>query len=134
MHEEMTSMLAYHENVDEENREEPSLSRSTTFRQRYLAFTLGQGHHSLRGVLTVLIPSFIRDRFLPKNESKTQPTVWLDGLRGWAAFVVFFHHTHYLLLDSKDRWGLRSDERQWSRLPIVHIIFLGHTAISVFSS
>jgi len=66
------------------------------------------------------------------TQKKVHATAWLDGLRGWAAFNVFFHHAHYLLFASEEGWGVNDGARQWWRLPIVHTLFGGHTAVSVF--
>jgi len=82
---------------------------------------------------TFLLPSFITSHFgADEKPSIVHSTAWLDGLRGWAAVVVFFHHTHYLFFNSNDGWHFNEKAVQLWRLPVIHSVFMGHTAVSVF--
>jgi len=124
-------MVDYQDTINEDDvlRSAPAYSNILTTRH-YLRLAIDCAHSTLM----FLLPSFISDRFGRdrKAAKPPHPTAFLDGLRGWAASVIFFHHTHYFFFNSKNGWGLRDDENQWWRLPVIHMMFLGHPVISIF--
>lgn len=79
-----------------------------------------------------LKPSFL-DR--TTNAKPPHPTVWLDGLRGFAAFFVFVYHFQHLF-HTKYLLGYASNEGKddhWLiQLPIIRLIFTGGPMVSVF--
>lgn len=62
-------------------------------------------------------------------------TAWLDGLRGFAAFLVYWHHHHLWAHDDsilENAFGY-DDKRYFAQLPIIRTFFSGgHLAVAVF--
>ncbi|KAH8726386.1 acyltransferase family-domain-containing protein [Phaeosphaeriaceae sp. PMI808] len=84
----------------------------------------------------------IRPEFLtlgPKNQkSSIRRTTWLDGLRGFAAFLVYLHHNQLWAHGNKGNTvfenGFGFEKRYYfSALPFVRLLFSGgHFAVSIF--
>lgn len=72
------------------------------------------------------------------NYSRAPPptlhsTSWLDGLRGVAAFFVFFHHSSHIWLPGlRAGWGSGPDAYHTMQLPILRIITSGGAMVSIF--
>jgi peptidoglycan/LPS O-acetylase OafA/YrhL len=67
--------------------------------------------------------------------SHSRPTAWLDGLRGFAAFLVYWHH-HELWAHSteifENAWGWKGNF-YFVQVPIIRTFFNGgHFSVSIF--
>lgn len=85
----------------------------------------------------------VRPEFLTLRQSKTssqklRPTAWLDGLRGFAAFLVYLHHNQLWAHGLKGNLILENafgfeGKHYFAALPFVRIFFSGgHFAVSIF--
>lgn len=97
----------------------------------------------IKAIYAVLTPSFMHysvgkrqrpaDLGVPQSPSSTFSTDWLDGMRGVAAFIVFFYHfassTHSGL---KISYGTPQEHPSVFQLPIVRIIHQGQLMVPVF--
>ncbi|KAK2067115.1 hypothetical protein P8C59_000876 [Phyllachora maydis] len=73
------------------------------------------------------------------SRTPTRPTAYLDGLRGFAALVVYWHHHQLWAHEAMSRDGLLENawghhgERHFATLPIVRNVFTGgHFAVATF--
>ncbi|KAB8338769.1 hypothetical protein FH972_021714 [Carpinus fangiana] len=84
----------------------------------------------------ILLPSFLADRFNGKQDkapAKLRPTAFLDGMRGLAAWFVF--NTHLSSVISKttgSAWGHDPSTYHFLQLPIVRLIYGGHSSVCMF--
>jgi peptidoglycan/LPS O-acetylase OafA/YrhL len=97
----------------------------------------------LRGFLWILLPTWMQQIFQKSNQSKTQPihpTLWLDGLRGYAALTVTLMHYSF-----REQWwanpysfgSLEADDdplrwRSFLQLPIVRLWESGSFSVTIF--
>lgn len=88
-------------------------------------------------VLQSLRPSFLTRS--PARTTRLRRTAWLDGLRGFAAFLVYVQHNELWAHEGDDSerkmqssYGYRG-ERWFCTLPIVRVFFTGgHLAVAIF--
>lgn len=82
-----------------------------------------------------LLPSFIASRLSPHHE-RTQgrlgPTAYLDGMRGLAAFIVFFCHYFYSSFIIADGWGSNNENYDLFKLPFLRLVYAGPPMVAVF--
>lgn len=72
-------------------------------------------------MLQPILPSFWKRGGLKRHQKVSNlPTAYLDGLRGWAAFLVVFYHSG------------KADNRPWLQLPFIHILDAGHSCVTIF--
>jgi peptidoglycan/LPS O-acetylase OafA/YrhL len=86
----------------------------------------------VRPSLGILKPSFL-DR--NADSRPAQPTAWLDGLRGVAAFFVFLYHFQHLFHNNFYMgYGANNGKNDYwlIQLPIIRLIFTGGPMVSVF--
>ncbi|KAI0128872.1 acyltransferase family-domain-containing protein [Xylariales sp. AK1849] len=93
--------------------------------------------------LIFLIPSFItsipqvsRGLGLASLNTTTKPlgpTAYLDGLRGYAAIIVYVYHWSYLWFPFlRKGWGTKNAENLLMQRPIVRVLHSGRASVSVF--
>jgi peptidoglycan/LPS O-acetylase OafA/YrhL len=96
-------------------------------------------HHSrqyksiIRAALFSLLPSFVQSRYVkPEHPRRLHKTSFLDGLRGFAAFIVFVYHT----VSADAAWLLPAygmgDINCFMQLPGFRIIFSGPAMVHIF--
>jgi peptidoglycan/LPS O-acetylase OafA/YrhL len=98
------------------------------------ASTATSGSHSW---VDVFKPSLFSRRSAPRKQ--LGPTAWLDGLRGFAAFLVYWHHHHLWARDNQhidkvleNAFGYEGNH-YFITLPFVrHFFSGGHFAVSIF--
>jgi len=74
-----------------------------------------------QAMLQPILPTFWKRGGLNRNQKvSNSPTAYLDGLRGWAAFLVVFYHSG------------KADNRPWLQLPLIHILDAGHSCVTIF--
>ena len=90
-----------------------------------------------RWSLDAIRPQFRTSRAGGPNK-RLRPTAWLDGLRGFAAFLVYFHHnqlwSHGLQANTmfENAFGFEG-KHYFAALPFVRHFFTGgHFAVSIF--
>lgn len=93
------------------------------------------GHHTTTKILDVLRPSI----FTQANQKALNSTSWLDGLRGFAAFLVYWqHHQGWAHVGSNTNTILETafgykDQYFFACLPGIRLFFTGgHLAVSIF--
>ncbi|KAI5242359.1 hypothetical protein E4T43_04826 [Aureobasidium subglaciale] len=88
-----------------------------------------------RKCLHFLLPSFLHSgspRYTYLNTAKPlQPTAWIDGMRGIAAFLVFVYHLAYSTHDVNTAW-LADGKRDFLRLPLLRFFHHGPFMVSIF--
>ncbi|KAL9025319.1 MAG: hypothetical protein Q9196_005833 [Gyalolechia fulgens] len=76
-----------------------------------------------------LLPAWCRTSPPPQIHA----TSWLDGLRGTAALIVFFHHSSQVWLPGlRPGWGSNPDAYHVMQLPILRIGFSGGAMVAIF--
>lgn len=74
----------------------------------------------------------------PKKKPTVRPTAWLDGLRGFAAFLVYWHHNMLWSHGGKGNFIFENafgyeGRHYFATLPFVRIFFSGgHFAVAIF--
>ncbi|KAK3373349.1 acyltransferase [Lasiosphaeria ovina] len=91
-----------------------------------------------------LIPSFVQARISRDHRrlsssraaaaapERLGPTAYLDGMRGLAAFFVFFCHYFYTCFHIAGGWGDDGDRFWFLRLPFVRLVYSGPPMVCVF--
>ncbi|CZT12500.1 uncharacterized protein RCO7_07682 [Rhynchosporium graminicola] len=90
-----------------------------------------------KSVLVFFIPSFVVARYTDKTldpPAKIQPTAYLNGLRGIAAFCVWSQHFMTEYYSSKFQWGYQSrPEDVWFlQWPFVRVLHSGLFMVTIF--
>ncbi|KAL6711698.1 hypothetical protein ACN47E_004632 [Coniothyrium glycines] len=91
-----------------------------------------------RWSLDAVRPEFTLLRQNTPNAQKLRPTAWLDGLRGFAALLVYFHHNQLWSHGQKgslvyeNAFGYQG-RYYFAALPFVRLFFSGgHFAVAIF--
>lgn len=81
-----------------------------------------------------LLPSFISSRFSHERPGphRLGPTAYLDGMRGLAAFIVFFCHYFYTSFIIADGWGSNDANYDILKLPFLRLIYAGPPMVAIF--
>ncbi|KAJ5061029.1 acyltransferase 3 [Bipolaris maydis] len=87
-----------------------------------------------RRIVRNLLPSFLFHNSTAVRD-EIRPTDFLDGMRGYAAFIVycchFFMPTHPQATRGFN--GYNDDQDYWlTQLPIIRLIYSGHVSVSLF--
>ncbi|KAH7376112.1 acyltransferase family-domain-containing protein [Plectosphaerella cucumerina] len=80
------------------------------------------------------LPSFLHSR-LTRQQGRTEkliPTSYLDGMRGLAAFVVFFCHYFYQAFIIAEGYGSAPTNNHILKLPIIRLFYQGPPAVCLF--
>lgn len=92
-------------------------------------------YHAARWTLDILRPSF----FTKSPRKELHATAWLDGLRGFAAFLVYWqHHQGWARVgitasDAMETAFGYNDQYYFAQLPGIRLLFTGgHIAVSCF--
>ncbi|CAO2652296.1 Nn.00g005790.m01.CDS01 [Neocucurbitaria sp. VM-36] len=91
-----------------------------------------------RWSLDVVRPEFLSLRPGSPKKKPVRPTAWLDGLRGFAAFLVYIHHNSLWSHDGKGNFILETSfgyegRHYFAALPFVRLFFSGgHFAVAIF--
>ncbi|KAH7371586.1 acyltransferase-like protein [Pyrenochaeta sp. MPI-SDFR-AT-0127] len=93
---------------------------------------------SARWSFDCIRPEFMSLRPGSPTKKPTRPTAWLDGLRGFAAFLVYIHHNQLWAHGGKgnlvyeNAFGYEG-RHYFAALPFVRLFFSGgHFAVSIF--
>ncbi|KAI1000562.1 hypothetical protein K3495_g7629 [Podosphaera aphanis] len=125
-----------------EKEEQESLSKSPELPKYSLAHFQSTQLHLVGRALQVSkwIWELVRPAFLtPGHRRKLGPTAYLDGLRGWAAFMVYWQHNQVWAHVSmspdnilENAWGW-DDNYYFCTFPFIRSFFTGgHCAVAVF--
>lgn len=81
-----------------------------------------------------LLPSFISSRISHERPGphRLGPTAYLDGMRGLAAFIVFFCHYFYTSFNIADGWGSNGANYDILKLPFLRLIYAGPPMVAIF--
>ena len=92
-------------------------------------------HHAAKWSIDVLRPSI----FTKAPRKELSPTSWLDGLRGFAAFLVYWQHHQgwarvgIIANDLMETSFGYNDQYYFAALPGIRLFFTGgHIAVSIF--
>ncbi|CAN9214679.1 unnamed protein product [Alternaria alternata] len=102
-----------------------------------LSPTIWKPVRTARWSLNIVRPEFLNLRSNTKSSS-TRPTAWLDGLRGFAAFLVYLHHNQLWSHGGKGNLVFENsfgyEGRYYSAaFPFVRLFFSGgHFAVAIF--
>ncbi|KAL6718621.1 hypothetical protein ACLMJK_002855 [Lecanora helva] len=98
-------------------------------------------YHQLRKLGTDLIHSLYPSNTMARSHDQLRPTAYLDGLRGFAALLVYWHHHQLWAHEAaspnqsqilENAFGYEN-QYHFACLPIVRIFFTGgHLAVTVF--
>jgi peptidoglycan/LPS O-acetylase OafA/YrhL len=87
-----------------------------------------------RRVARILVPSFLSHNS-PAPRDEKRPTDFLDGMRGYAAFTVFFSH-FFMPTHPRGTMGFGGNKGvgdYWpTQLPILRLVYSGHVSVSLF--
>ncbi|KAH8671368.1 acyltransferase [Xylariales sp. PMI_506] len=78
-----------------------------------------------------LLPSFLHPHYRGKAE-RLGPTAYLDGMRGLAAFFVFFCHYFYSSFTIAEGWGHNQENYDIWKLPFIRLLFSGPSMVCLF--
>lgn len=87
-----------------------------------------------RRILRNLLPSFLFYNSTAARD-EIRPTDFLDGMRGYAAFIVYCCHFFMPTHPQANRGfnGYNSNEDYWlTQLPIIRLIYSGHVSVFLF--
>lgn len=81
-----------------------------------------------------LLPSFISSRLSHERTGphRLGPTAYLDGMRGLAAFIVFFCHYFYSSFIIADGWGSNNSNYDIFKLPFLRLVYAGPPMVAIF--
>lgn len=81
-----------------------------------------------------LLPSFISSRLSHERPGphRLGPTSYLDGMRGLAAFIVFFCHYFYTSFTIADGWGSNDANYDVLKLPFLRLMYAGPPMVAIF--
>lgn len=82
-----------------------------------------------------LLPSFVQSRLSRDHRLRTEklsPTAYLDGMRGLAAFFVFFCHYFYTCFVIVNGYGYGEDNYYMLQLPFIRLFYSGPPMVCVF--
>lgn len=81
-----------------------------------------------------LLPSFVSSRFShhERTPARLGPTAYLDGMRGLAAFIVFFCHYFYSSFVISEGWGSGDANYDIFKLPFLRLVYAGPPMVAVF--
>ncbi|KAH6681743.1 acyltransferase family-domain-containing protein [Halenospora varia] len=86
------------------------------------------------GFFLALFPSFLRAKDESKPKRRLYPTSYLDGLRGVAAFIVWFHHFVVIWAGFlMNGWGsLEEGSNHILQWPFIRIVYSGRGMVTIF--
>lgn len=92
-----------------------------------------QWRFSITRLAWFFVPSFLQgDRMLEQiRPAKLSPTSYLDGMRGVASFIVFFHHLALPCYNWERAWGAE-DRYDLILFPFIRLVHAGPAAVSLF--
>ncbi|KAF3761148.1 hypothetical protein M406DRAFT_229188, partial [Cryphonectria parasitica EP155] len=83
-----------------------------------------------------LLPSFVASRLSPGGAAaqtgRLSATAYLDGMRGLAAFIVFFCHYSYSSFAIADGWGSHEENYDLFKLPFLRLVWAGPPMVAIF--
>lgn len=81
-----------------------------------------------------LLPSFVSSRLSHERPGphRLGPTAYLDGMRGLAAFIVFFCHYFYTSFIIADGWGSNDANYDILKLPFLRLVYAGPPMVAIF--
>lgn len=87
--------------------------------------------------LLFLLPSFVSSRLshehrLHRAGERLSPTAYLDGMRGLAAFIVFFCHYFYTSMQIAEGWGSNGGNYYVFKLPFLRLVYAGPPMVAIF--
>lgn len=88
-------------------------------------------------VALFLLPSFVSSRLSHEHaprggDHRLSPTAYLDGMRGLAAFIVFFCHYFYTSLRIAEGWGSNDSNYEIWKLPFLRLVYAGPPMVAIF--
>ncbi|KAH7001113.1 acyltransferase family-domain-containing protein [Ilyonectria destructans] len=92
-----------------------------------------QWRFSITRLAWFLVPSFLQGEDMLKQirPAKLSPTSYLDGMRGVASFIVFFHHLALPCYNWERAWGAE-DNYDLILFPFIRLVHAGPAAVSLF--
>ncbi|KHO00246.1 Acyltransferase 3 [Metarhizium album ARSEF 1941] len=112
--------------------------RSCTEITHSLSLSLHRALALVRPSLVAVAPSFISNIYYPSKPRALHKTSFLDGLRGYAAFIVAVFHLAGIQPDNvwvNETWGVNEREGMGSnllQLPFIRVLFLGVPMVAFF--
>lgn len=83
-----------------------------------------------RPSLAPLKPSFMQPSW---HTAKVHPTAWLDGIRGYACFIVFIFHFQFMFHKAfLEGYSAAEDHKGWIQLPFVRLLVNGLPMVAIF--